>query len=228
MAKKKSSVKAMVKKIKAEAKAKREKSGTGNAALDRANAVAKKGAPKKGAVKAAAKKAESTGKPKPQFFGRQKAKKEVDPAKVKAERNAQHERMMRVDWYRDYRANSIALWVERRKAEAAGDKDAIEKINRKLERVNRERDKAKADWKAAGSVIPDEAPAVKEPKKKAEKKAPAAKKKAAKKPAAKKSRKAIIETTGTTEQAGDTTTTSTVDAGGTETTEIVNDDANQQ
>jgi len=192
--KKKSGVKgAGVKSTAAQRKAKREElnkihkaktSGTGNSALDRANAVAKKGATRvtKAIKKAATGGAEVVKKAKPQFFGRPKAKKEIDPEKVKAERNAQHQRMMRVPWYAEHRAKSIELWVARRAAQAAGDAAEVEKINRKLDRINKERDKARAEWKAAGSVIPDVAP-------EKEEKPTRAKKSGGKKAAAKKSRK---------------------------------------
>jgi hypothetical protein len=190
MATKKKVVKLKVDKVKAAAKRKElnaihkkktaKAAGTGNPALDRANAVAKKG---KAAKVTKAIKVAATGgadvvkreKPaNPQFFGRPKVQKVVDPAKVKAERNAQHESMMRVPWYAEHRAQSIELWVARRKAIAAKDQPAVDKINRKLEKINKEREKARADWKAAGGKIP---PAVSV---KAEKAKPKAAKKAKK------------------------------------------------
>lgn len=201
--KKKSGIKgAAVKTSKAEAAAKRKAlnakakaaKATGNTALERANAVAKKGAAKglgaaaadfiakntkakKGSKKgpkeltnllrididAAADKAvqgadlppvTTNAKKAPQFFGRKKVAKEVDPVKVREQRNATHAQMMQLDWYADYRKDSIELWVERRKAEAAGDTAAIDKINKKLDSIARKRDKAKAEWKAAGAKLP--------------------------------------------------------------------------
>lgn len=180
-----SSVTKMIEAAKAESA---KKKGTGNTALDRANAVEKKGkaAPvkkagskvvkavekaltkkvvKKGAkavVKAIEGAVDAVTAPakKTQFFGRPKVtKKDVDPVKVKAERNAQHAAMMQLDWYRDYRVDSIALWVERRKAEADGDDVAIERINAKLDKISAKRDKARAAWKAEGSKVPTAVPA---------------------------------------------------------------------
>lgn len=221
MAKKMMSVAAqkMAKARKAKAAREAKKGTTGNAALDRANAVAKKG-PKATAKKIAGTvdqaAAKAVQKAKPQFFGRPKVKKPVDQEKVKAERNALHQRMMRVPWYAEHRTESIELWVARRAAIAAKDTAKVEQINAKLERVNKKRDKARAEWKAAGSIIPDE------PIAKPEKQT----KKAAKKPAAKKAKKVKKvkkQPQEPAEPAGDVTTTEnptgTVEVGGETATE---------
>jgi hypothetical protein len=192
--KKKASVAAQkaAKSRKAKAARDAKKGGAVNEALARANKVAGKAAT---ATREKIEKGVDTilgkGKKAPQFFGRKKATAaQRDPEKVKAERNALHQKMMRVKWYAEHRAASIELWVARRAAQAAKDTAEVEKLNRKLERINKERDAAREAWVKKGSVIPDAAP-VKAEKKAAAKKEP--KPKAAKK-SGKRSKKQPAET----------------------------------
>lgn len=202
MAKKQLSVAAQKAAKSRKAKAARDAKKAGNPALDRANAAAGKSKLQKlnktltdvliggkkiaGTIDKAAAKAVSK---KPQFFGRKKAASQKDPEKVKAERNALHEKMMRVPWYAEHRAESIKAWVARREALKAKDGAEVDKINRKLDRINKERDAAREAWVKKGSVIPDAAPVKKEKKAAAPKKEKAPKKSGSKKGGSKKSKK---------------------------------------
>lgn len=123
------------------AKAKRAAAkGTGNPALDRANREAGKkiaGGIDKAAGAALAK---LTGKKGPQFFGRPKVKKAVDPEKQNELRRKEHAKLMQVPEFAEYRKKSIALWVQRRKLIAANaPQSEIEAINVKLEKLAKKR-----------------------------------------------------------------------------------------